>query len=179
MSELSSALGGSAPRHFLTGPDGKKYAIGLVTQNIKIAYEKELFRQARETLASMRPLYDREAYNDRLDALVKKNDDGHFSLGGEFSKAAMGRPRGAIMLLSLLMGTTVSKPNGEIDITPFPEWELMKLVAAAPDEVDTILKVVIRESFPNIPESELTPPPVTVAGSGADEGGTPDPKAQG
>lgn len=158
MSELSTALGGSAPKHFITGPDGTRYPIGLVTQNVKVAYEKELFRQARETLAKMRELYDRDAYNDRLDALVRKNDDGHFSLGGEFSQAAMSRPRGAIMLLALLMGTTVPKPNGEIDIIPFPEWELMKLVAAAPHEIDTLLKVVMRESFPNIPESELITP---------------------
>jgi hypothetical protein len=46
MSELSSALGGSVPNHQIVC-NGKTYHVSLITQAVKVAFERTLYQKAR------------------------------------------------------------------------------------------------------------------------------------
>lgn len=147
MSDLSSALGGSAPKHAIVC-GGKEYPVGLVTQNVKVAYEKALYQKARAALAEFRGVVDKDYYERKTDALLDHYFKGHFALESEFSRAAMARPGGTLLLLSLLMGRSVADGAGGMTIIPFPELDLINVASQAPDEVAAVLKVVLAESFP-------------------------------
>lgn len=155
MSELSNALGGSAPKHQLRCGD-KTYPVMLVTQAVKVAYERALFAHARDALAAVRDVVDKDYYATRMDALVKTYQDEEFAMGSDFGKKSLGRPGGTVLLLSILLGTAVSKPNGEIDITPMPALQVANIVSQVPEEAAAVFKAVIAESFPGVDVEKIT-----------------------
>jgi hypothetical protein len=144
VSELSQALGGAAPKHRIEC-NGKVDPVGLVTQGVKVAYERALYEKARAALAGVRRDVDKDYYERRMDALVEKYQDGSFAMESEFGRKALQKPGGSILLLSLLMGTT--GPDG---VTPLPELEVITLVSQKPEEVGAVFKTVIAESFPGV-----------------------------
>lgn len=146
MSELSSALGGSAPKHTIVA-GGKAYPVGLVTQAVKVAYEKALYQRARAALADVRAISDKDFYERKLEALVQTYQDGGFAMESEFGRRAMGKPGGSVLLLSLLMGAV--GPDG-VTVVPLPELEVINLVSQAPAEVAAVFKSVVAESFPGV-----------------------------
>lgn len=151
MSELSAAVGGSGPKHQITSNDGVTYPVSLVTQGSKIAYEKALFKRARETLAPIKGIVDKDYYERKMDALVERYEKGDFAMESDFGRQTLGKPGGAVLLLSILMGS--KKPDGEID--PMPELDVMKLIAQKPEETAAVFKAVIVESFPGLSTDEL------------------------
>src|ERR1051325_486436 len=100
MSELSSSLGGSASKHHILCKD-KAYPVSLVTQNVKVTYEKCLYERARRAIASLKSISDKDYYEAKLDALVEKYQDGYFALESEYGKKALTKPGGSILLLSI------------------------------------------------------------------------------
>lgn len=144
MSELSSALGGSAPKHRITA-GGRSYPVSLVTQTVKVAFEKALYEKARAAVASVKGIVDRDHYERKIDALTDAYLDGSFSIEAELGRKALTRPGGPVLLLSILMGSPTA--DGK-DITPLPEIEVINVVAQAPEEVAAVFRVVMKESFP-------------------------------
>lgn len=162
MSELSTALGSAGPKHRLTA-NGKTYPVGLITQAVKVAYEKELYHRARRALADVRAITDKDHYERRLDTLIDRYDAGYYAMESDHGRAVFGTPTGTLLMVSLLLGATAA--NG--DITPLPETEAMNVLMAAPEEAASLLKLVIKESFPDLPP-EPDAAPGDTAGPKAD-----------
>lgn len=153
MSELSNALGGAAPKHKITTPDGKTYPVSLITQGVKVAFEKELFRRTRQAMAQIKTIVDKDYYERKMDTLIVQNEEGGFAIESEFGRKALTKPGGAMLLLSLLMGTP--SKNDPTDIDPMPDMLLYSIIAQAPDEVSAIFRTVTKESFPGVDIDKL------------------------
>lgn len=149
MSELSNALGGSGPKHEISCA-GKTYPMMYVTQAVKDAYGKALYRRAREALTLIRNEVDKDFYESRMGALVDRYTDGQFAIESEYGKRSLEKPGGSILLLSIMLGTK----NGP-DIIPMSELEVVNIVSQAPEEVKAVFKTVIAESFPGVDVDKL------------------------
>lgn len=134
MSELSAALGGAAPSYTLV-VDGKTYTMGLITQAAKVAFEKALFNKAREAARMMKEDWGDE-YGAKLDELSEKFQEGEFSLEGARGQKSLGKPWGVVMMLSILLGVD--------------QQETMKLMTTHSDELVSLFKLVVKESFPGV-----------------------------
>lgn len=165
MSELSSALGGSAPKHHIHC-NGKQYPVNLITQAVKVAYEKALFEKARTVIASMKTMFDRDQYAAKVDQLADRYTEGYFAMESEYGQKSLKRPGGSVLLLSILMGQY--SPQGEF-LAPMPELDVINIVSQVPEEAGAVFKVVMTESFPGVDVEKLS----------ADVEGQADPKAQG
>lgn len=159
MSELSAALGDSAPKHHILCGD-KRYPVRLVTQAVKVGFEKLVYEKARAATASIRDITDKEHYHKLINDLLEMNKKGGFSMEAPYGKEVMESPSGAIVLLSLLMGSMCA--DGKT-IEPMPEMDVLKIVAQAPDETNLILRTVMQDSFPGVEVEKVQ--------------GTTDPKA--
>lgn len=144
MSELSSALGGDAPRHVLT-VNGKTYTLSLITQGVKVAYEKRLFHKARMALSEVRAFVDKDYYENRMDELIHDYKTGGFAIESEYGQTMMKSASGVLLLLSLLMG----ERKGD-DIVPLPESEVTMVLVSAETELLSMLSAIVSESFPGI-----------------------------
>lgn len=145
MSELSAALGGSAPKHTLKA-NGKSYPVSLITRGVKVAYEKALYALARERVNGLDETFS-EAHKDAMsERLMTAYEDGDFDIMGVRGRKILATPVGISTLMGLLMDVT---PDEAIGI--FQDNER---------EVRTVFNTVIRESFPNIkfPEGDDSPP---------------------
>jgi hypothetical protein len=141
MSELSNALGGAAPKHTISA-NGKTYSVGLVTQAVKIAFEKALFQKAREGCKALREDLDPDQYLSLMEKLAKAYEDGDFAMEGSRGKKAIQSPQGAVLILSLLMGCDAQ--------------EVLQALLSNESEVLTVFRVVMKESFPGV-KFEETP----------------------
>lgn len=150
MSELSSALGGSAPKHHISY-NGVSYPVMLVTQGVKVAYEKALFQKVRDGLAQIRETVDKDYYEKKMDKLVDRYEEGEFAMESEYGKKTLGKPGGSLMLLGIILGK--KQPDG--DIIPMPQLDVMNLIAAKPEEVAAVFRAVIIESFPGVKVADL------------------------
>ena len=139
MSELSRALGGDGPP-FKLNIGGKTYTVGLVTQDVKAAYEKELFRKARESVAALRNDLPAEDYRGMMTDLAAKYEAGAFAMEGERGRAMLATPRGSMLVLSLLLGVD--------------EQEVMRVMLADEAQVMAVFRAVLRESFPGVDFAE-------------------------
>ena len=133
MSELSNACGGSAPKHKLTAL-GKTYEVGLVTNEVKIAFEKDLYHRARTSVATLRGDMDPEDYRTMMHDLAEAYELGEFAMEGLRGKRFLGKPRGTIAILMLLIGVG--------------EQEMINIVLDNEPEVQSVFRVVMQESFP-------------------------------
>lgn len=155
MSELSNALGGSAPKHNLICK-GVKYPVSLITQAVKVAYERALYEKARTALADIKPIVDKDYYERRMDALVERYESGGFAMESEFGQKALTKPGGSILLLSILLGIPAkSATTGEPIIIPMPELDVVNIVSQAPEETALVFKTVVAESFPGVDVNEI------------------------
>lgn len=141
MSELSNARG-DGPRHPFKAC-GKDYSIGLLTRDIKIAFAKSLYARAREAVKAMRDDMDKAEHQAMFDRLSDEYTLGEFSMEGKRGQAFLLKPVGRILLLSLLIGTD--------------EHEAMQILvdADAAPEVQSLLRTVLKESFPGVKDEVL------------------------
>lgn len=141
MSELSRSVGGPP---FVLNVQGKSYGIGLITQDVKAAYEKELFRKAREAVAALRQDLPAEVYKEMMLELAETFEQGKFAMEGERGQKMLGTPRGSLLVLSLLMGTD--------------EAEVARVLMADEPQVMSVFQAVLRESFPGVDFAEGAEP---------------------
>jgi hypothetical protein len=153
VSELSAALGNAAPKHRIAC-GGRSYPVSLVDQAVKVAYEKALYQKSRAALAELKSISDKDYYERKLDAMAAKFEEGGFAMESEFGRKALGRPGGSILLLAILMGERVVTPTS-VEITPMSEVAVINVVTQAPDEVGSVLKAVLVESFPGADVEKL------------------------
>lgn len=115
--------------------------------------EEHLFERARNTIAKLRPLMDREDYNKQLGMLARDFDDGEFAFTGERCQKFIKRPDGMLYFVSLIFQC--------------PPAEIMNLMAddSRQDEILSLMNLVLAESFPGLAEAgeetvpEEEPPP--------------------
>ncbi len=122
---------------------GKVYKVRLVDQEVKDAYGKALYKKAREAAAGMRELMTPAEYGEHLKRL---NDDyiaGKYALESDFGLKMMHNTTGGLLLVSILLGVT--------------EMDAMKVLAERKTDVAGLLDVVLRESFPDVPQGEGQP----------------------
>lgn len=133
MSELSKALGDTAPKHTIEA-NGKTYEVGLITQAVKVGYEKRLYQHAKDAVTALRRDMDSEEYVGMLTKLTDAYEEGQFALEGQRGMKAIQSAKGSLILVSLLTGAD--------------EIEVMNAVSAKPQEFATVIDTVIKESFP-------------------------------
>lgn len=141
MSELASVLGDSVRHPFKVR--GKDYSIGLITQDIKVAFAKSVYAKAREGVASLRSDMDKDDYLAMLAKLADEYTLGEFAMEGKRGQAFLLKPLGRIVLLSLLLGVN--------------EHEAMRILVDedAAAEIQVLLRTVMKESFPGIKDEVL------------------------
>jgi hypothetical protein len=133
MSELSRALGDHGPRHEIAC-NGKTYKVGLVTQAVKVGYEKKLYQHAKDAVTALRHDLDGDQYVGMLTRLTDAYEAGEFAMEGTRGLKALKSPKGAMVLLGLLIGCD--------------EIETLNLASQKKEEVAAALNLAISESFP-------------------------------
>lgn len=143
MSELASVLGDSVRHPFKVR--GKDYSIGLITQDVKVAFAKAVYAKAREGVATLRGDMDKDDYLTMLGKLSDEYTLGEFAMEGKRGQAFLLKPLGRIVLLSLLLGVN--------------EHEAMQLLvdeeSGASAELQILLRTVMKESFPGMKDELL------------------------
>jgi hypothetical protein len=139
MSELSQSIGG--PPFKVTIGD-KTYSVGLVTNDIKIAYEKALYAKGREAVVSLRQDLTSEEYIAMMTGLADAHGNGDFAIEGKRGLKALSSPRGSFLILSLLFNVD--------------ESELLKIILADEAQVMSVFKAVLKESFPGVDFKDVT-----------------------
>lgn len=128
-----SECGGATTPHQITH-DGKTYTVGLVTQEVKIAFERKLFAQARDAALALKECMTPDEYRQHLKTLNDDYISGKYALESERAVSLLQTPKGCLLLCGLLIGAD--------------ETELLRLLVRRKDEVTAMLEVVLRESFP-------------------------------
>lgn len=135
MSELSNAIGGSAPKHTLTA-NGKTYTVGLITQGVKIAYEKALYHKARERIKSLGKEVDDEDRTAMTDRIMTAYEDGDFGILGTRGRKILATPAGVTVIMALLM---------EVE-----EHDVLQILLDNEEDTQAVFKTVLSESFPGV-----------------------------
>lgn len=133
ISELSKALGNAAAP-FDIESNGKTYHVKLVDQAVKVAFEKKLYQHAKDAVTGLRADLSSDEYIGMLTQLTQAYEAGEFAMEGTRGIKAIRSPKGALILMSLLLGVD--------------EIETMNLAADRRDELAQALDAVIKESFP-------------------------------
>lgn len=145
MSELSQSLGGPP---FKVTIGAKTYSAGLVTNEIKIAYEKALYQKAREAVVGLRADLSSDEYIAIMSSLADAQGNGDFAIEGKRGLKALSSPRGSFLVLSLIFGVD--------------ETELLNMLLLDEAQVQAVFKAVLRESFPGV---KFEDPPDPKAGA--------------
>jgi hypothetical protein len=140
MSELRMALGNSAAPHEFTACD-KTYKVKLVDGEMKTAYAMRCYGHAKIAVKDMRDMLDTNEYLALVRELKDAYEVGEFDFGGKRANQALKSPRGATILLSLILGV--------------PEPEAQQAFLANPVEAAEVLEHVLRESFPHVQVTEV------------------------
>jgi hypothetical protein len=138
MSTLGEVVGGS---HELSH-NGVTYKISLITQKVKVQFERHLFAKRKECLLQIKEMMDSKEYADALEQLSKDYMAGLFAFEGKFGVEFIGTEPGQVYLVSLLFGIA-------------DEQEALRLIKDKAQEVTSLLRLVIKESYA-ITEEELT-----------------------
>lgn len=132
MSALSESLG--------TGHEYKGHNVSLITQDVKLAFERKLFAKAKDNAKTMKELMDKEEYANHLQKLGDDFMNGGFALestrGTDFLKTV----QGITTLVGLLFSVT--------------EDEALRLVKEGGVEVSSLIRQIIKESY-SLTEEEL------------------------
>lgn len=166
MSVEGETLGGSHP----FSHNGKDYKVSLINKRIKVAFERALFKKAREALKETRPDYDERAaeeaadlpeikdkdkrdkavaevyakhaaaYKARQDELEDQYTCGDYTFESAKGQKAIGSAPGMLLLISLTFGVDIE--------------EAFNLLTTAGEEVQAMIKLIIRESFPGVKVEE-------------------------
>lgn len=132
MSCLGEVLGGAVPHQFFHKE--KTYKVSLITQAVKLAYERHLYGKAKEAAAGMRELMNGEEYRQHLKELNDSYIMGEYAFESKRGLEYMQTAPGVLALASLLFDTD--------------EMTLMKLVGERPDDVSSLIQLLVKESFP-------------------------------
>ena len=131
----SQTLGNKESPHSLEF-EGITYNFSLIDQAAKAEWEKRLYRRAVEGASALASLHPDAWLEDRLVDLNDAFVAGDFSLFSESSKKLLGKAGGAGILLSILTGKNIE--------------DLTQLLLAKSVEIKALLRIVFKESFPNI-----------------------------
>lgn len=131
MSELSKLLGAAAPPHQITH-EGRTYTFHVLDQPRKNAIEKRLYQRARECVYLDREHMSSEEYTRRLEEVRQTYEKSGYSFYSKHFTDLLGTERGAMLLLEVLTGET--------------EEDLVALMLARPEEVKSLIRVVLEES---------------------------------
>lgn len=132
MSELSQLLGAAGEPHAIEHA-GKAFRFHPLDQKRKNALEKKLYQNARKLVVAEREDLTSDEYVKRLQMLADAYEAGEFGFAAERAQKVLQTPRGVMLLLEA--------------ITDEPEESLLPLIAARGAEVNSVLKVVLAESF--------------------------------
>lgn len=131
----SEMWGNAGGGHTLTY-NGKTYTARLIDGEVKAKFEKRLYARARAVEAAMLEDRGSEAYQKRLDVLADAYLCGEFDIMSPRGLKFLQTLSGQAFLLSLLVDCD--------------EKEVYGLGIAKTQEVISLLKVIIRESFPGL-----------------------------
>jgi hypothetical protein len=132
VSELSKALGNSGEPHCIAH-EGKVFRFALLDQVRKNALEKRMYQNAREAVYVDREHMEGAQYVERLDGVREAYENGEYAFFGRRASKVLQTPKGALMLLEVITGAS--------------EDELVPLLANRAEEVNSLLKTVMEESF--------------------------------
>ncbi len=139
MSALSETLGNASgvPPHRIEA-NGKVYTARLFDDGLQVGYERRLYDKTVgiESDNFRRGIYDRETFDRRLDAVGERYTLGWYGFFGDVGTRVRQTPAGVLILVSLIFS--------------IPEMEAVSLMGAKPAEVQAMLKLVLRESFPGL-----------------------------
>ncbi len=144
MSALGEAFGNYGAQHTfkLRGTDGeiiKVYALRLIDDYVKSELEKNIFERQRDVLFSLRAGYSPSEYKERLDKLSDDYMTGKFSpFTSEEGQKYLTSTHGALQVMALIFQCPVT--------------EAMVLGSSVENqsEIETLIKVVMQESFRGI-----------------------------
>lgn len=131
MSDLSAVLGNAGAPHQITHGD-RTYTFSFITQRVKSAIEKRLYARAREQVYLDGGLLTPDERAAELEKARAKYERNGFSFYSEAFVQSLDTPKGCLLLLEVLTGET--------------EEDVMTLLANRPEEVKSVLRVVVQES---------------------------------
>lgn len=135
MSELSRALGGEGPPFKLILKN-KTYNVGLINQDVKVAYEKDLYAKSIESVSAMRAHLAADDYKGMMQELASRFTRGDFAMEGKEGKELFNTPRGVLLITSLLLGVDGA--------------EAMRVMMEDEAQVLAVIQSVMSESFPGV-----------------------------
>jgi hypothetical protein len=135
MSALSETLGNDGPPHELEH-NGKTYKVKLIDDYVAAEFEKWLFKQAKRALSTDKDELSPEEYRQKLAALNEEFTDSAYSLMSPRGARALQSPQGMLVLSSMLFGCS--------------QLEMAGLMVDQPQEVVSLIQLVMRESFPSM-----------------------------
>ena len=151
MSANSEILGNKGTKHSFDF-EGKVYEVRYLDKKIKDAFEKNMFKRARDLEAIM---YDDgngdvslEQYQQNLLAINDKFLRGDYAFESENGQAFLVTPAGNLYFTSLMCGCS--------------QEEMIRILTVKGTEVASLLKLVLEESFPQVkkgknPKNAKTP----------------------
>lgn len=144
MSAMGESFGTyGVPHEFkLRDPEGKVtkvYTLSLVDDAVKMALEKRIFERARDVLFSLREGMSIEHYEKRLDKLADDYQEGYFSpFTSEQGQKYLKTKSGALQLMALIFQCQEAEA-ASLGADPINQAE-----------IETLIKVVLQESFRGI-----------------------------
>ena len=138
----STDAGNHAPPHAIE-LQGVRYEFRHFGLPQLAEYERERYREERDRLRELRDDYPAEIYVERLDQLRTRYERHEFSFEAEFSEVDLDAPGSVtaradrvLLILRVMTGRDADAVWG--------------LLCKAPEEVLSVMKLVVAESFPSL-----------------------------
>jgi hypothetical protein len=110
--------------------------VRLIDQAVKAAFARTLLARAREAARELRDLMTAEEWSAHLERLNRDYIAGHYGILSPRGREILASEEGPLILGPLLFGCS--------------EDEFFALLLARKEEVASLLKLVIHESFPGL-----------------------------
>lgn len=137
MGVTSEILGNSGPAHAIEY-QGEVFALRLIDDATASAFEKQRFAEARAALnlvAGEKGL-TRDEYASRLAQIADRYHNGDYEMISDAGLAFLSTVQGNIYLLAMLTGK--------------PRKAVARMVMAKRDEVKSMTRLILKESFPGL-----------------------------
>jgi hypothetical protein len=153
MSELSQALGNHGKKHAITrdvtdeagNVTTESYEFSLITQGVKIDYEKSLYAKAKDAIKTDRAEMGAAWYERKLDDLRTQFEAGEFAFESPRGQKALKSNAFALTFLTLLVTR---------DGQPIDSNRALDLMASNGPEVKNTLRLILNESFPSLAKKQ-------------------------
>ena len=144
MSANTEILGNHGASHLLSC-NGRTYLARCLDRKMKTAFEKHLFKRARDMAAALKEEGDMDEakYEKHLLGLNDKYLAGDYSIMSKNGMAHLNSASGQLFLASLIFGVE--------------EDEMLNVLVAKPTETSSLIKLVLTESMPDLKYSEADP----------------------